>query len=139
MNQCFDETISVKIRYHKLIFPRSYDVSDGDSLIVTRSVRDPNCLEIYTMAHWLIKMSGFERCDTKRGVLFNASMRRNDHKRAIFRYVAGNAEEVIVKGGGIRLPSDLMKEAGLSREVIWNQHEDRVDICNPNICSKIST
>lgn len=33
-----DEKMLVKIRYRKLILPSTYDVSEGDSLVLTRSV-----------------------------------------------------------------------------------------------------
>lgn len=109
-----DEKMVVKIRYRKLILPGTYDVSEGDSLVLTRSVCTPYGLALYTNETWISIRDG----------LFNARM-------AVQRYVIGYSETCLVENGGIRISTLLMNVAGLKREAIWIQRVNRVEICNP--------
>lgn len=109
-----DKKVLVKIRYRKLILPSTYDVSERDEFVLTMSACTSYGLALYTKEEWLSIKDG----------LFKASM-------AVQRYLIGNAEELVVEDGGIRISPILLDAAGLKREAIWIQCVNRVEICNP--------
>lgn len=115
-SQMPDKNILVKIRHRKIYFPSTYNASDGDEFVVTRSACNLYGLAIYTNEKWISVRDG----------LLNASV-------AMQRYLIAYSEYCLVKNDGIRISPILMDVTELQREAIWIPHANRVEIWNPKV------
>lgn len=116
-----DEKMLVKIRYRKIILPSTYDVSEGDWLVLTRSACTPYGLALYTQDTWI----------AIRDKLWSA--RPSDGPTDAMRYLIGHAEDCLVEKGGIRISPDLLGVTELQREAIWIPRANRVEIWHPKV------